>query len=67
MTGPMEESVRFVCTPADRLVLDLVAEADVHDAGGRPSISATLRRMIREEGKRRGVVIDMEMTEAQAS
>ena len=67
MTGPMEESVRFVCTPSDRLMLDMVAASDAQEMGSRPSLSATLRRLIRDEARRRGVVIDVEVSEAQAS
>ena len=59
----MQESVRFVCTPSDKLILDMLAESDAVQHGGRASLSTTMRRLIRQEARRRNLVVPVTATE----
>lgn len=46
----LTESIRFVATGQDKALLDAIAEKD-----GNSSMSATIRRLIRNEAIRRGI------------
>jgi len=46
----LTESIRFIATQQDKELLDLIAEQD-----GNTSMSATIRRLIRNEAFRRGI------------
>ena len=61
----MRESVRFVCTPSDKLVLEALAEHDAGRHGGKASLSTTLRRLIHQEARQRGLVVNVAATEAE--
>lgn len=61
----MRESVRFVCTPGDKLVLEVLAEDDAERHGGKASLSTTLRRLIRHEARQRGLVVDVTAVEVE--
>lgn len=61
----MRESVRFVCTPSDKLVLELLAEHDAGRHGGKASLSTTLRRLIHQEARERGLVVKVTATEVE--
>jgi len=49
----LTESIRFVATELDKTLLNAIARQD-----GDSSMSATIRRLIRNEAKRRGIQID---------
>lgn len=46
----LTESIRFIATEQDKALLDAIAEKD-----GNSSMSATIRRLIRDEAVRRGI------------
>lgn len=46
----LTESIRFIATEQDKALLDAIAEKD-----GHTSMSATIRRLIRDEAFRRGI------------
>lgn len=46
----LTESVRFVATEQDKALLDQIAKQD-----GNTSMSAIIRRLIRQEAERRGI------------
>lgn len=48
----LTESIRFVATEQDRALLDRIAKQD-----GDSSMSATIRRLIRNEAKQRGIEV----------
>lgn len=48
----LTESIRFVATEQDRAQLAAIAKQD-----GDSSMSATIRRLIRQEAERRGITI----------
>ena len=64
-TVTMKESVRFVCTPSDKLTLDMLAEHDAGRHGGKASLSTTLRRLIHQEARQRGLVVKVTATEVE--
>jgi predicted CopG family antitoxin len=49
---PLTEVIRFVATEQDKALLDLISKQD-----GNSSMSAMIRRLIRDEAKRRGVEV----------
>ena len=52
----MEVSVRFIMSNQDKAMLDAIVKAD-----GDASMSAVLRRLIRDEVQRRGIkLVDLE-------
>lgn len=46
----LTEQIRFVASEQDKALLDLISEQD-----GSSGMSATIRRLIRDEAKRRGI------------
>lgn len=48
----LTESIRFIATELDKTLLEAIAKLD-GDAG----MSATIRRLIRNEAERRGIVV----------
>ena len=49
----LTESIRFIATETDKTLLNAIARQD-----GDSSMSATIRRLIRNEAERRGIKID---------
>lgn len=50
---PLDETVRFMLKPVDKELLRRLVEMD-----GDATMSATLRRLIRQEAERRGVQVE---------
>lgn len=58
----LSESIRFIATELDKSLLGAIARLD-----GDSSMSATIRRLIRNEADRRGIkaeIAEVEITEA---
>lgn len=55
----LTESIRFVATEQDKTVLNQLAQQD-----GDTSMSATIRRLIRNEAKRRGIDVGSQLEES---
>lgn len=60
----LTESIRFITTDVDKALLTILAKQD-----GDSSMSATLRRLIRQEAERRGIPLftptDIQQPESQ--
>lgn len=57
----LTESIRFIATESDKSLLSAIAKQD-----GDSSMSATIRRLIRNEAQRRGIEV-IEQPEEQPS
>lgn len=54
----LTESIRFIATELDRSLLKAIAIQD-----GDSSMSATIRRLIRQEAERRGIKADIDVSD----
>lgn len=57
----LTESIRFIATELDKTLLSAIARQD-----GDSSMSATIRRLIRQEAERRGIEIEVQQPQATA-
>lgn len=51
----LTESIRFIATELDKSLLNAIAKQD-----GDSGMSATIRRLIRQEAQRRGIEVETE-------